>query len=88
MKEHELKTVEPYFGEVWHGHKTFEYRFNDRDFRPGDEVKLRRYFPESNEYGDRFIMATIGFVLTDDYPTVNKGYCVFSLINTRNFRPI
>ncbi len=40
---HHLKTVNPFFEEVWNGNKTFELRKNDRDFRVGDEVTLIEY---------------------------------------------
>lgn len=39
-KIHELKTDSEVFQAVAEGRKTFEIRFNDRDFRVGDELVL------------------------------------------------
>lgn len=39
-KIHELKTDSEVFQAVVEGRKTFEIRFNDRDFRVGDELVL------------------------------------------------
>ena len=35
MKKHLLKTINPYFQDVWDNKKTFEIRLNDRDFKVG-----------------------------------------------------
>ncbi|WP_151753050.1 DUF3850 domain-containing protein [Acinetobacter soli] len=39
-KIHELKTDSEVFQAVFEGRKTFEIRFNDRDFKVGDELVL------------------------------------------------
>lgn len=41
MKEHELKTDPLVFEATWTGAKTFEIRFNDREFAVGDILVLR-----------------------------------------------
>lgn len=38
---HELKTWNEYFEAVFMGHKTFEVRKNDRDFKKGDTLILK-----------------------------------------------
>lgn len=40
---HELKCVSPYFEAVKNGSKTFEIRYNDRDFKVGDIIVLRKF---------------------------------------------
>lgn len=40
---HELKTVEPYWSAIVNGSKTFELRRNDRGFKVGDVLWLRRW---------------------------------------------
>lgn len=42
MTQHELKTDPDVFDAVADGRKTFEIRFNDRDYQEGDELLLRR----------------------------------------------
>lgn len=41
MKIHELKTDPQEFEKSWRGDKSFEIRFDDRDFQPGDIVVLK-----------------------------------------------
>lgn len=41
--KHKLKTITPYFSQIWEGKKTFEVRKNDRDFQPGDTLALKEY---------------------------------------------
>ncbi len=41
MKQHELKTDPDVFQAVWDGLKTFEIRYNDRDYERGDTILLR-----------------------------------------------
>ena len=39
---HELKIWNEYFEEVFMGYKTFEVRKNDRDFKKGDTLILKK----------------------------------------------
>lgn len=50
--KHELKTWPEYFEAVISGKKTFEIRKNDRDFKVGDLLLLKEFFPEAREAGD------------------------------------
>lgn len=43
MKAHELKIKPRFFREVINCEKTFELRYNDRDFKVGDVLVLREY---------------------------------------------
>ena len=42
MKKHILKTINPYFQDVWDNKKTFEIRLNDRDFKVGGWISADR----------------------------------------------
>ena len=44
-KTHSLKTWPEFWDEVFVGNKTFEVRKNDRDFKIGDVLELKRYCP-------------------------------------------
>jgi hypothetical protein len=44
-RNHDLKTIQPYFDDIVAGRKTFEMRLNDRQFQPGDTVTLREFNP-------------------------------------------
>ena len=67
MKVHDLKTLPEYFEAVDSGAKPFEVRFNDRDFKAGDVLKLREY--SDGEYTGRVLRRKVTYVLDD------QGYC-------------
>jgi len=80
QKTHELKLKQPYFDAVLNGRKTFEVRFNDRDYQEGDIVIFR----EVDRDGDPTpsivrIKAEIGYVYRGI--GLEGGYVAFSLRN-------
>lgn len=66
MNTHRLKTVNPYFQDVWDGRKPFEVRPYDRNFKVGDRVELFEYDPQSPDAitGTREIHGTIDYLFT------------------------
>ncbi len=78
MTTHELKTWPDYFRAVQRAEKRFEVRKDDRDFKVGDEVILREYRPDTNEYTGRKLGFEVGFVLRD-FPGVAEGFVVMQL---------
>jgi hypothetical protein len=75
---HKLKTIQPYFDEVWYRQKYFEVRKNDRNYKIGDSVLLQEYDPETNEYLGRSIyIDRIRYILTNP-EFVKDGYCIFN----------
>jgi len=79
MNNHELKTINPHFKNLWCGAKKFEIRKNDRDFQVADIVTLREW--DKDSYTERFMRFKITHILThEDFPEgINEGYCVMSL---------
>lgn len=77
MTTHRLKTVNPYFDEVWKGTKKAELRLNDRDFRVGDEVYLQEYDLTFQEYLSREVRCVITHVL-ENYNGLHDQYVMFS----------
>ncbi len=75
-KTHELKIVPAYYEAVASGRKCFELRNNDRDFKVGDQVLLREWYPETESYTGRQIRVTISYVLTQ-MRGLYDGYCIF-----------
>ena len=76
---HRLKLHAEYFEDVKDGRKTFETRFNDRDYKVGDVVSLKEgiHTLDGYQYSGREISAEIGYI--SDFG-VNDGYVTFSLI--------
>jgi len=72
MKLHELKTDSILFDDVWAGNKTFEIRYNDRNFQVGDFLWLRKTMYSGKEmkqgrdliYMNSEITAKITYILT------------------------
>jgi len=71
---HLLKILTPYYYAVLRGSKTFEVRFNDRDFKEGDTVILSE-FDGTNFVGSPDLRFIIGFIYE-----LGNGYIVFSLL--------
>lgn len=84
MKNHQLKTHNHIFQDVWDRNKTFEVRFDDRDFQVGDTVTLLDYNPNKDTYNPRTIHAEISYKLHGSYG-VKKGYCVLQLSKLSNW---
>lgn len=75
---HELKTVNPYFTQVWEGQKRFELRKNDRNFNEGDFLILKEYDPETKKYSGREIWCIARYILKN-YDGIMADYCIIQL---------
>lgn len=62
---HELKIWPDYYWEVFLGHKTFEIRKNDRDFKTGDMVILKEWNPITKLYTGNKLARKIIYILKD-----------------------
>lgn len=80
-KIHELKTVAPYFEDVLSGKKKFEVRKNDRNFAAGDIVVLCEYDNDKQQYGSRFVVVKIDYVLPE-HEGLYLGFCAFGITKT------
>lgn len=62
---HELKIWPSYYGAVASGEKTFEFRFNDRNYQRGDIIEMKCFDPENREFHPSLppIRKQIGFIL-------------------------
>lgn len=78
MPTHALKTVQPYYGDIEKGIKTFEVRKNgDRVFKVGDKLLLQEFDPEKGYTGKEW-EGEITYLMTDsDY--VKKGFVIFGI---------
>lgn len=75
-QHHELKILPEYFRAVVSGEKTFEVRFNDRNFKKGDILHLKEWTPDG--YTGRRIDADVTYVLdSPDY--CKEGYVIMSI---------
>lgn len=80
IKTHILKTIPPFYDDVFTGKKKFEVRKDDRDFKVGDTLLLREWNPDTEQYTGRQTMFEIGYKLRSDFNFgILPGYCVLSL---------
>lgn len=63
MAVHDLKTWPEHFQAVKSGHKRFEIRRNDRDFREGDFLRLREFDPATGFYSGDELTVEVTHVL-------------------------
>lgn len=71
----ELKIRQTYFEAVISKDKTFEIRWNDRDYKVGDILVLREY--EGN-YTGRVVFVKVTYML-DDFVGLTEGYVAMSI---------
>lgn len=74
---HELKTLPEYFQEIIYGRKTFEVRYNDRNFRVGDTLLLREW--ENGSYTGKAIERKVTYIL-DNSDYVKEGFVIMGIM--------
>lgn len=80
MKIHELKTIEPFFSQVYLGEKRFELRFNDRNFQKGDYLLLQCWNKDGEFLTGESVLVRVKSVLKD-FTGLESNYCVMSISN-------
>lgn len=78
-KRHILKTWPEFFDAIAQGRKTFEVRLNDRGYRVGDVLELRRYEPKTDHYTGECIERQITYMLEGGAFGVDLGYAVLAI---------
>lgn len=76
---HDLKILPEYYTAVDKGVKTYELRFDDRNYAVGDMLILREW--ENGQYTGRRLMATITHILKD-FVGLTDGWAVLSIKKT------
>ena len=64
--DHDVKCWPEYFEAVRDGRKPFDLRFNDRDYRVGDRLRLREWSPEG-DYTGRELSESITYILVGPF---------------------
>ena len=79
MATHEVKILPKYFNEVISGCKTFELRYNDRNYKEGDCLYLREW--TSDGYTTRGAYYEITYVLHGPIVGLETGYVILGIRN-------
>jgi len=78
MGTHVLKTWPEFYQPIVCGEKTTELRKNDRNFKVGDELRLREFDPKTKRYsGHEASARIIGIILKS--PGLTPDYCAISI---------
>lgn len=76
VQHHYLKIKPEYYRAIEQGIKTFEVRFNDRNFQVYDILHLQEWC--GGEYTGREITVDVTYILSDEQ-FVKEGYVVMSI---------
>jgi hypothetical protein len=76
---HELKTWPEFHEPIWLGKKSFDIRFNDRNFQVGDILVLREWDPELGDYTGRSITVDVTYILHGPQFGVEDGCVIMSI---------
>ena len=79
VRHHMLKTWPFPFEDVKAGHRPFEYRRFDRDFRVGDVLVLEKWEPDKERYLGAIERRRVTHLLPGGTFGVPEGYCVMGL---------
>ena len=75
-QHHELKIKPEYYRAIERGEKTFEVRYNDRNFKEYDILELHEFC--GDEYTGRKITAEVTYLL-DDPEFCKEGYVIIGI---------
>lgn len=78
MKTHNLKCWPEYFRAVLNGEKTFELRFNDRDYRVGDVLVLEEYDNKEERNTGCTLTMKVTYIL-DAAPGLQPGWVAMAI---------
>ena len=91
MTQHTLKLNDRYFDAVKKGKKTFEIRYNDRDYHIGDQLRMYRTDdngePVLNSSGYKdWVVGTVEYIITDlELPFgLKEGFVVLGFVLERS----
>ncbi len=83
---HELKCWPQFFRAIADGHKRHDLRRAcDRDFRVGDQMRLREFDPDTEQYTGREQTVAVTYVTSADQPcalssgALHPDYCILSI---------
>lgn len=79
MNVHDLKCWPAYFDAIKAGTKKFEVRLNDRDYRVGDVLILRRFDPESNAYNGDKMERVVTYIMHGGQFGIAPDHCVMAI---------
>jgi hypothetical protein len=89
MATHEVKSWSHFFDAIESGHKKHDLRKNDRNFKIGDTLRLRRYDNINGMFTGQSIDRKVTYITSRDVPcafssaVLESDYCILSLGDAR-----
>lgn len=79
-RTHDLKAWPHFFEAMADRSKSFEIRRNDRNYRVGDTLRIRKYDPSFGFYGDEPLLFEVTYAMFDeDFPAIMPGFVVLGI---------
>lgn len=80
MTIHKLKVWSEYMEDLINESKTFEVRFNDRDFQLGDILILEEFDREKNQYLNRSLKVKVTYILDNKvFNAIKDGFVIMAI---------
>ena len=76
MATHKLKVWSEYMDDLINGNKSFEVRFNDRNFHVGDVLILEEFDKEKEQYLSRSHKVKVTYLLDNKVFDAIKKNCI------------
>lgn len=84
---HYLKTLPHFFKASLDQVKTFDLRFNDRNYKVGDLIHLKEWDPKKEKFTGREIVREVRYILDTGDPVGKKGlrknYAILALTHPK-----
>ena len=79
FKVHRLKCWPEYFAALKTKQKTFEFRFNDRDYHVGDVLEIYEWNPDTQQATGNELVRIVSHITQNEKLGVPKDYVIMSL---------
>ena len=79
VPDHVLKTWPDVFQEILDGHRTHEFRRNDRDFQSGHVLLLKEFMPAGESYTGREVLVRVMSISYGPEWHIPEGYAAYSI---------
>lgn len=76
---HIVKSWPASFSAAWYGEKNHEIRFNDRDYKAGQVVRMQEFDPEKKSFSGRKLDVLITYFREGGFG-LHAGFCVWDFV--------
>lgn len=88
MTEHVAKSWPQFFQPIKRGEKLHDLRWNDRDWKVGDTIRLQEFDPVKGDYTGDECMREISFVTSNQFPCAYSSAALDRKASILSLRPL